>query len=200
MMNACNESITVLNECRSVQLNFHCNKLLCTTIINFKAMKKLLFIFFSIPVLFFLISWYAVQPKNFVIDQSNILDSTQRKKLNDLYVNHEKLTTNQVVLLTTDSFYPDSTIEEYSTHQFNAIGIGRKDINNGVLIIFSAHMKKVRITTGYGTEKVLTNAIAQSIIDSLMIPQFKQQKYFEGLWNGSIAITKLLEKPENKIR
>ena len=33
-----------------------------------------------------------------------------------------------------------------------------------------------------------------------MIPQFKQQKYFEGLWKGSTAITSFLEKPENRIK
>jgi uncharacterized membrane protein YgcG len=47
----------------------------------------------------------------------------------------------------------------------------------------------------FGTEKVLTDSIAQNIIDSIMIPKFKEQKYFEGLWNGSLAITSFLEKP-----
>jgi uncharacterized protein len=80
------------------------------------------------------------------------------------------------------------------------MGIGRRDVNNGVLIVFSAQMKKVRIETGYGAERVLTDSIAKKIVDSLMIPQFKQQKYFDGLWNGSVAITSFLEKTENKIK
>jgi len=59
---------------------------------------------------------------------------------------------------------------------------------------------QVRMAAGYGTEKVLTTVSPKKIIDSLMIPQFKRQQYFEGLWNGSIAITGFLEKPENKIK
>jgi len=144
---------------------------------------------------------YSTQTqKKFVIDQVGILDSLQTEKLNRLYIDHERKTTNQIVLLTADSFYPDSTIEDYALHRFNQLGIGQKKINNGVLIVFSAKKRQVRIATGLGTEKVLTNTIAAKIIDSIMLPQFKQQKYFEGLWKGSIDIIHFLEKPENKIR
>jgi len=164
-------------------------------------MKKFLVIFFSVACLYLIsVCFSAQQEKNFVIDQSGILDSGQRKKLNDLFINHEKNTTNQIVLLTTDTFYPDSTIEGYALEKFNSMGIGRKDIDNGVLIVFSSPLRKVRIETGLGTAKVLTDSIAKNIIDSIMIPQFKQQKYFEGLWDASLAITTFLEKPENKIK
>ena len=160
---------------------------------------------FLISILLFLtlISFttcYSPKEYSFVIDQSGILDNFQRAKLDSLYYKHEKNTTNQIVLLTTDSFDRDSTIESYALRKFNSIGIGRKDINNGILIVFSASMRQVRIATGYGTEKVLTNDIAKKIIDSLMTPRFKQEEYFDGLWNASIAITEFLEKPENKIK
>ncbi|HYJ62464.1 MAG TPA: TPM domain-containing protein [Parafilimonas sp.] len=166
----------------------------------FKLTHKSLIAFLSIFILYIFLSCYSVQQKNFVIDRSGILDSSQRQKLNNLYVHHAKITTNQIMLLTTDNFLSDSTIEKFSLHQFNEMGIGRRDVNNGVLIVFCAPMRKVRIATGFGTEKVLTANIAKDIIDSVMIPEFKKQKYFEGLWNGSLAITKFLEKPENKIK
>jgi uncharacterized protein len=140
------------------------------------------------------------QDKNYVLDQSHILTDEQNNKLNTLYISHEKKTTNQIALVTTDTFDPDSTIESYSLRVFNELGVGQKDKNNGVLIVFSAPKKQVRIATGLGTEKVLTDSIAKRIIDSLMLPKFKQQKFFEGLWDGSLAITNFLEKPENLIR
>lgn len=88
----------------------------------------------------------SIQQKSFIIDQSGILDSLQINKLNTLYINHEKNTKNQIVLLTTDSFYPDSTIESYASNRYDAMGIGRKDVNNGVLIVFCKPMRQVRIT------------------------------------------------------
>lgn len=135
-----------------------------------------------------------------VYDKEYILDSVQEKQLNNLYLTHEKKTTNQIVLITTSSFEPDTTIEQYALRNFNTLGIGQKDKNNGVLIVFSSTLRQVRIATGYGTEKVLTDSIAQSIIGSSMIPHFKTGDLFEGLWNGSSEIVKFLEKPENEIK
>ncbi|MCE3282841.1 MAG: hypothetical protein K0Q66_1578 [Chitinophagaceae bacterium] len=137
--------------------------------------------------------------KTFVSDQEHVLDSLQEDKLNRLYLDHETTSTNQIVLLTTKTFEIDSTIEAYSLRKFNSIGIGQKEKNNGVLIVFSASMRQVRIATGIGTEKVLKDSIAKKIIDSSMTPYFKKEQYFEGLWNGSTAIISFLEKPENKI-
>jgi uncharacterized protein len=82
----------------------------------------------------------------------------------------------------------------------NKHGIGKKDYDNGVVIVFSKTKKQVVISTGYGTEKVLKDEIAKKIIDSLMIPKFKENLYFEGLRDGSKAIVNFLDKPENKIQ
>jgi len=84
-------------------------------------------------------------------------------------------------------------------HFLRNYGLGKKDKNNGVAIIFSNKQRQTFVATGYGIEKVLTDEIAQKIIDSLMIPEFKKAKYFEGIWEGSKAIVNFLEKPENKI-
>ena len=60
-------------------------------------MKKFLGIFFSLACLCLIsVCFTAQQQKNFVIYQSGILESVQRKKLNDLFIDHEKTTTNQV--------------------------------------------------------------------------------------------------------
>ena len=164
-------------------------------------MKKLLVSLAGFVVLYFSAGCFADHAnKNFVIDHSGILDSLQKEKLNQLYTDHEKKTSNEIVLLTTDSYFPDSTFAAYALRNFNELGIGKKYKNNGVLIVFSASLRKTRITTGLGTEKVLTDSIAREIIGSEMLPDFIQQRYFEGLWKGSVAITNFLEKPENKIK
>ena len=66
----------------------------------------------------------------------------------------------------------------------NYWGVGQKDIDNGLLIVFSKPLRKVAISTGYGTEKVLTDSICKQIIESVMIPNFKNGDYFKGIDNG----------------
>jgi uncharacterized protein len=142
----------------------------------------------------------AISNRNWVYDNESVLDSSQRERLAHLYAAHELKSTNEIVLITTPTYESDTSILFFSVRKFRQLGIGKKDINNGVLIVLNSAKRQARITTGYGTEKILTDEIAARILDSLMIPRFKNGELFEGLWNGSNAIINFLEKPENKIK
>lgn len=61
---------------------------------------------------------------------------------------------SQIVIIITDELCGYS-ITDYSVKVFNEWGIGQRDINNGLMIVCSPAMHECRITTGYGTEKVL---------------------------------------------
>lgn len=135
-----------------------------------------------------------------VLDNERILTLEQTVKFDSLFKDHERKTSNEIVLVTTPGYGSDSSILFYSVAFFRKHRIGKKDKNNGVLIVFSMANRETRIATGYGTEKVLKDEMAKKIIDSIMLPQFRNANYFEGLWNGCKAITDFPERPENKIR
>ena len=52
----------------------------------------------------------------------------------------------------------------------------------------------MRIEVGYGLEGVLTDIRAKDIIDNIMRPKFKEEKYSEGIYNAVLAITQVIEK------
>jgi len=135
----------------------------------------------------------------FVKDKEEILTNEQEKQLDSLFREHEKRTSNEILLVTTPDYNGEPDLFTYSLKYFNKIGIGKKELNNGVGIFLCNANHETRIITGYGTEKVLKDELVKKIIDSLMIPQFKQDKIFEGLWAGSKAIVEFLDRPENKI-
>jgi uncharacterized protein len=137
--------------------------------------------------------------KRWVYDNESVLTQLQINKLDSLFDVHEKKTTNEIVLVTTKDFGTDTSIRFYSVNLYRNLGVGKKDKNNGVLIVYSGEKRQTRITTGYGTELVLTDGKAQKIIGESMIPHFKKGNTFEGLWEGSKAIVTFLERPENKI-
>ena len=163
-------------------------------------MKMHFFIFLIGFVTLPLFSCSTNEKTIWVLDTELVLTPAQITSLDSMYKAHEKITTNEIALVTTPDYGTDSTLERFVLNFGNKYGIGKKEKNNGVLIVFSNAMRQTRISTGYGTEKVLTNEIAKKIIDSVMIPYFKQAKTFEGLWEGSKAIITFLEKPENKIK
>lgn len=135
-----------------------------------------------------------------VLDTEHILTEKQVASLDSLYKAHEKITSNEIGLVTTAQYGTDTSILAFATSFGKLHGIGKEKINNGVIIAFSQANRNVAIATGYGTKKVLTDELAKKIIDSLMTPQFREAKYFEGLWLGSKAIVEFLERPENKIK
>ena len=55
------------------------------------------------------------------------------------------------------------------------------------------------VATGLGTERVFAEARARKYIDSLMLPLFKEEMFFDGLWSGCTALVHHLELPENRI-
>jgi len=66
----------------------------------------------------------------------------------------------------------------------NKLGVGKKEKNNGLVIFISKNMRQTSLATGYGTEKILKDEICMRIIDSCMIPRFKEEKYYDGIKAG----------------
>lgn len=138
--------------------------------------------------------------RTWVYDNELVLKKDEIKLLDSLFNEHEKKTTNEIALITTSDYGSDTSILFFAVNNSRRLGLGKKGINNGVLIVYSGANRQVRIETGYGTEKIFKDEIAARIIDSLMIPQFKEGKVFIGLREGSKAIIDFLERPENKIK
>ncbi|MBK9760313.1 MAG: TPM domain-containing protein [Flavobacteriales bacterium] len=120
-------------------------------------------------------------------------------RLDTLFRGHEFRTTNETPCnhnFTTGQ--PD--LRSFAATCGDSLGVGKKHKNNGVIIVFSKKLREVFIATGLGTEQVMADARCQGFIDSLMIPLFKEDMYFDGVWAGSCAIVNHLELPGNEIR
>ena len=155
---------------------------------------------FYLLLCFVIISCSSRQEKIWVLDNEQDLITAQVARFDSLYKAHEKKTGNEIALVTTKDYFPDTDIISYSTTLFRKYGFGKKERNNGLVIVYSNTQHEVRIATGSGTEKVLKDQIAKGIIDNIMVPSLKDGRIFDGLWNGSVAIVDLLERPENKIK
>ena len=139
------------------------------------------------------------QLQSFVYDNEKILLPDQKKYLDSTYRCHESKTTNEIVLVTTPDFGKFANNLLFAVNFGTRMGVGKIDYDNGVIISFSKAKRDIFIATSRGTERKLKDEIVKKIIDSLMIPKFKQGHYFEGLKVGSKAIVEFLEKPVNRI-
>ena len=129
----------------------------------------------------------------YVNDFEGIFTNEQISELNGIIANQEKETTNQIVIASIKSFAPFENMFDYSLKLSNYWGVGQKDKNNGIAIVFGKQIRQIRIQVGFGLEKKLKNEEVKAIIHNVMIPEFKKDDYFMGIKNGLTAIVKEIE-------
>jgi uncharacterized protein len=100
----------------------------------------------------------------------------------------EQQTGHQMVLATTPSLNGEE-ISDYAQKLGNRWGIGRKEHDDGVIILVAPNERKVRIAVGYGLEKTLTNAFCGQVIADDMLPRFKEGDFAAGVEAGVAAIS-----------
>jgi uncharacterized protein len=126
-----------------------------------------------------------------VVDNAGILSASNQTELTDMLAAHERLTGQQVVVVTLDSLqgFP---IEDYGYQLGRYWGIGQKGKNTGAMLIVAPKERKVRIEVGYGLEGTLTDATSRTIIESDILPNFKRGDYNAGIMAGTTSILKVL--------
>ena len=83
-------------------------------------------------------------------------------------------------------------INDYATELFSTWGIGKKDRDNGVLVLVSVNDRQAVIRTGYGAEGVLPDALCWGIIRNDMAPNFKKGEYDRGMLASIMTIHKAM--------
>ncbi len=135
---------------------------------------------------------FPERPSTIVSDYSGVLSQDQRASLESKLVAFNDSTSTQiaVVIMRSTGNYE---IAEYSVQLFNKWKIGQASKNNGVLILVAVEDHKVWITTGYGIEGVLPDAICKRIVDRDIVPAFRRGDFYTGLEDGTNSIMSIVK-------
>jgi uncharacterized protein len=133
-----------------------------------------------------------------VTDDAEILSTAANERITALLADHETRTTDQVAVLTVTTLDGES-IEDFALRVFEAWQLGRKDKDNGVLVVVAPRDRRMRIEVGYGLEGRLTDLEAGRIIRNIMAPRFKAGDYDGGLEQGVEAIIAQLQDASGTI-
>lgn len=79
-------------------------------------------------------------------------------------------------------------IATFTRNLANAWGIGRKDYNDGVVLLVAPNERKARIAVGLGLEKALPDALCRQIMDEQMLPRFREGDLSAGIEAGVDAL------------
>ncbi|MEX2514378.1 MAG: TPM domain-containing protein [Cyclobacteriaceae bacterium] len=129
-------------------------------------------------------------PPRLVNDFSESLSDQEVRQLENKLLAYNDSTSSQVSIVLINSVGPYA-ISDYAYQLGDKWGIGRKDRDNGILILAAMKDRKVFIATGYGMEGAIPDALAKRIVEQLIVPNFRTEDYFTGLDQATDMIFKL---------
>jgi uncharacterized protein len=118
-----------------------------------------------------------------VVDQTGTLSSADIAALSQTLQDFETKKGSQIAVLIVPTTAPEA-IEQFSIRVAEAWKIGRKKVDDGVILLVAKDDRKLRIETGYGLEGALTDVAARRIIDEIITPKFRAGDFAGGISAG----------------
>jgi uncharacterized protein len=126
-----------------------------------------------------------------VVDAAHVLTADQVIILSNRLRDFEDQSGHQMAIATVPSLQ-GYDIRDFGYQLGRAWALGKKDKNDGVVVLVAPTEHKVSIEVGYGLEGDLTDAMSSIIINQAMVPKFKAGDYFSGLYSGLDDIQKVV--------
>jgi uncharacterized protein len=164
-------------------------------------------------VLAFLLCWAAIAVADVAVpqltarvtDQTGTLSAAEISSLDQKLAAFEARKGSQIAVLIVPTTQPED-IAQYSIRVVEQWKLGRKDVDDGVLLLVAKDDRRLRIEVGYGLEGVLPDVTANRIINEIITPKFKQGDFDGGIDAGVDRIIKVIDgeplpapKPRNNV-
>ncbi len=136
---------------------------------------------------------YALEIPNapregYVLDNAEILSPEEETNLSSQILQIKNSTTNEIGILTLKDGEGIEPVQ-LAVEVFKKWGIGSSENENGVLItVILQNPKSIRISPSRNLEGALTDAQSGQISRNEVAPQFREEKYYEGLARAVSAI------------
>ncbi|AMP01523.1 repair family protein [Collimonas arenae] len=131
-----------------------------------------------------------------VTDLVGMLQPDQRATLDNVLSQYEERTGSQIAVLLLSKTEPEG-IEDYAVRVADAWKLGRKGIDDGVILLVAKDnpkaLRRMMILTGRGVQGSLTDAQSKRILQDIIAPYFVKNDYYGGLTAGVSAIMPLLD-------
>ncbi|MEP6633833.1 MAG: YgcG family protein [Luteimonas sp.] len=127
-----------------------------------------------------------------VIDTTGTLDAAQKQSIEQqaYALQHRKGSQLQVLMVPTTQ---PETIEAYAVRAFEQYKLGRKGVDDAVLLVVAKDDHRVKIEVGYGLEGAIPDITAGRVIQEYLVPKFRAGDYGGGLLDAITQLAKLID-------
>lgn len=138
------------------------------------------------------------KPIGYVNDFAGIIDGNDKAKINDFLAELETNTTVEIAVVIIESLN-GTGIEEYAVKLFEEWGIGKKENDNGLLLLIAINDRAYRFEVGYGLEGTLNAAMLGRIGRDILNPYFARQEYGDGIYSVLAEISGIIKKDPDAV-
>ena len=135
--------------------------------------------------------------RKFVSNPDNILSQRTVASLDTMLYNLRQTTTAEFVVVALNSI-GNQNPRQFATKLFEKWGIGNKENDNGLLLLFIKDQRQALTEVGYGLEGILPDAINKRIMMKYMFPSFKAGDYDQGMMEGVRAFAGVISSDDNR--
>jgi uncharacterized protein len=133
-----------------------------------------------------------IPPVARVTDSTGTLSADQKQALDSKLADIEQRKGSQVAVLIVPTTKPEE-IEQFSYRVADAWKLGRKGVDDGVLLTVAKNDHHVRIEVGRGLEGAITDVQSNRIIREYITPKFRSGDFSGGINDAVDALTKLID-------
>ena len=111
-------------------------------------------------------------PSEWVTDTAGFLSEPTRQALNAQLEAYERVSGHQV-LVWVGKTTGETPLEDWTVRAFEAWRVGRKGLDDGLVLFLFAEDRKARIEVGYGLEGQVPDAVTSRILRETIIPRIQ---------------------------
>lgn len=126
-----------------------------------------------------------------VNDMAGMIDDGAQTQLETALEQLETETGAQLVVLTVPNL-EGAVLEDYAHEVASTWQLGRKDVDDGILVLVAREERRIRIEVGYGLEGAVPDVTAKRIIDGIMTPRFREGDFTGGITEATEALGGLI--------
>ena len=128
-------------------------------------------------------------PDRWATDQAGFLSRRTVEALDARLEAYERQTGHQLLVWIGRTIGPDASLEDWAVRTFEAWKVGRKGIDDGLVLFILAEDRKIRIEVGYGLEDKVPDIYAFRVIDNILAPGIRAGRPDEAV---DAAVTALI--------
>lgn len=133
---------------------------------------------------------YSLVPFSNVVDLEKIFNREDLAELEKQLKEIQNTNRFQLFIISTDDYFPNENITDYSFSILNHNSLDRF-LRGNMIIVLNLKSREVRISTNNIARKIISDEFSQKLINEVIVPNFSEEKYFEGI---NEAIVKIKEK------